>query len=367
MINRKAIGYITANYSSRAKSALTEVRPLAALPFLGRYRLIDFPLSNMMNADIKTVGVVLPTDYRALTDHLGQGEEWNLARKSGGLFLMPGSAYGTTKLGVRFLMRDIIANKALFERADEPYVVMTSSHIIYNADLNHIIKAHEEMGAGITMVYVNAERNQEDCYRLTINDQGRVTAIDTGACVGDNKFIELFVINRELLLELCTTYANVDYLDLFEAIEYSRVEVGSYCFKGLASGMFDKATYYARTMEMREPGPMDTLFPDERPVMTKAHDAPPAKYAAGSSVVNSFISSGDRIFGTVKGSVLSRNVIVETGAVVEDSIIMQGVTVKAGAVVKCAIVDKGNTVEPGVQICGTPENVLVIPKAGIGA
>ncbi|MFR3450347.1 MAG: sugar phosphate nucleotidyltransferase [Collinsella sp.] len=130
MINRKAIGYITANYTSKEHSHLLECRPLASIPFMGRYRLIDFPLSNMMNAGIRTVGVVLPGNYRSLVDHLGSGREWELDRKKGGLFLLQGSAYGTAKKGIRFLLRDINTNKILFQRASEPYVVMSATNIV---------------------------------------------------------------------------------------------------------------------------------------------------------------------------------------------------------------------------------------------
>ena len=134
MINRKAIGYITANYSSTYGSVLLKDRPIASVPFLGRYRLIDFPLSNMMNAGIKTVGVVMPGNYRSLIDHVGSGKDWGLDRKKGGLFMVPGNAYGTTKGGMRFLLRDIISNKTLFQRSDKPYVVMMGTNIIFNMD-----------------------------------------------------------------------------------------------------------------------------------------------------------------------------------------------------------------------------------------
>ena len=140
MINRKAIGYITANYSSTYGSVLLKDRPIASVPFLGRYRLIDFPLSNMMNAGIKTVGVVMPGNYRSLIDHVGSGKDWGLDRKKGGLFMVPGNAYGTTKGGMRFLLRDIISNKTLFQRSEKPYVVMMGTNIIFNMDLNTIIE-----------------------------------------------------------------------------------------------------------------------------------------------------------------------------------------------------------------------------------
>ena len=130
MINRKAIGYITANYTCREQSVLLEDRPFASLPFIGRYRLIDFPLSNMMNAGIKTVGVVMPGNYRSLIDHIGSGKDWMLDRKKGGLFLVPGNPYGTSRRGMRFLLRDIISNKVLFQRSDKPYVVMCGSNVV---------------------------------------------------------------------------------------------------------------------------------------------------------------------------------------------------------------------------------------------
>ena len=369
MINRKAIGYITANYTSVDKSVLTENRPLASLPFMGRYRLIDFPLSNMSNAGIKTVGVVLPTNYRSLVDHVGSGAAWGFDRKKGGMFLMPGNAFGTTKKGMRFLLRDIIANKDLFLRTDAPYVVMCGTNIIFNMNLNELIDAHEKSGAGITMAYVKSERTHHNVMRLNIDSDGSVTGIEYGTTYGDNKFIDCFVINRELLLQICEEFKAVDYLDLFEAVadEYRQIDVRSYEFTGMAIGMFNEETYYHRSMEMLEPGVMDRLFIDDRPIMTKAHDTPPAKYASGSTVRNSFVSAGCRIGGTVRGSMLSRNIIVEPGACVENSIIMQGCTIKAGARVENAILDKNNVIPPQTELRGTPEDTLVIGKYQVGA
>ena len=186
MINRKAIGYITANYSSTYGSVLLKDRPIASVPFLGRYRLIDFPLSNMMNAGIKTVGVVMPGNYRSLIDHVGSGKDWGLDRKKGGLFMVPGNAYGTTKGGMRFLLRDIISNKTLFQRSDKPYVVMMGTNTIFNMDLNTIIDAHENSGAQMTVVYCKATRNVDDETKLEINENGRLTGVSAGVVYGDN-------------------------------------------------------------------------------------------------------------------------------------------------------------------------------------
>ncbi len=180
MINRKAIGYITANYSSTYGSVLLKDRPIASVPFLGRYRLIDFPLSNMMNAGIKTVGVVMPGNYRSLIDHVGSGKG-----------LGPGPQEGRPVHGARqrvwhhqgrhaFLLRDIISNKTLFQRSDKPYVVMMGTNIIFNMDLNTIIDAHENSGAQMTVVYCKATRNVDDETKLEINENGRLTGVSAG-------------------------------------------------------------------------------------------------------------------------------------------------------------------------------------------
>ena len=367
MINAKAIGYITANYQGNVPSKLLADRPVASLPFLGRYRLIDFPLSNMVNAGIRTVGLVMPGNYRSIIDHVGHGRDWMLDRKKGGLFLLPGNPYGTTKRGMRFLLRDIISNRALFERTSAPYVVMMGSNIIFNMDLNAIIDAHETSGVGVTMVYVKAERKHRDVNRLVIGDAGRVKSVETGCDYGDNKFIDCFVINRELLLHIIDSYASADYLDLFEAIEgdFERIDVCSYEFKGMAIGIFNEETYYKRSVEMLDMSIYDQLFMKDRPIRTKAHDAPPAKYYAGSNATNSLISAGCEIMGTVRGSILSRGVVVESGASVTNSIIMQSCTIKSGARVENTIIDKNNTVAANTELRGTPDAILVVEKGPI--
>ena len=365
MINRKAIGYITANYASAIPSVLLRDRPLASIPFMGRYRLIDFPLSNMMNAGIKTVGVVMPGNYRSLIDHVGSGKDWMLDRKKGGLFLVPGNAYGTTKSGMRFLLRDIISNKTLFQNSDKPYVVMMGTNVVYNMDLNTIIEAHEASGAKITMVYAKAPRTIDDVTKLTIGENGRVKAVEPGVVYGDNAFMDCCVIDRATLLEIIDHYGAADYLDLFEAIQgdFGHIDVCSYEYKGLVVGIFSENSYYRRSMDLINPELSDQLFQPERPIMTKAHDVPPARYTTGSHACNSVISAGCIIKGTVRNSILSRGVVVEEGASVTNSIINQACIIKSGARVENAILDKNNVVPNNTELRGTPEAILVLGKA----
>ena len=153
----KAIGVITANYSTKYPTILSEARPAASMPFLGRYRVVDFALSNMVNCGIRTVGIIMPYNYRSLIDHIGSGREWDLNRKKGGLFVLPGSAFGTSRTGSRFLLRDLVHNKTYLERSSADYVVVTSASFVYNADYRKIIEAHENSGADITVLTKKTE------------------------------------------------------------------------------------------------------------------------------------------------------------------------------------------------------------------
>lgn len=360
----KAIGLITANYTNRDASALLEERPLAALPFAGRYRLIDFPISNMVNAGLRTVGLVMPGNYRSLIDHVKSGSSYMLDRKNGGLFIMPGGGYGVTRGGFRFLLRDIIQNKIFLLRASEPYVVLSGSNIVCNVDLRQLIDAHAASGAGITVAWRRATDENNNIVGIKL-DGDRVKAFENGIKYGDREFIDLFVISRQLLLQIIDWYSSVDYLDLFEAIsrDLDRFDVRGFEYTGYAAGIFDEASYFQRSMEMLQPDKYDLLFDNDRTIMTKPLDVPPAKYLEGAKVTSSLVSSGCQVAGTVRGSIISRGVTVGRGASVVNSIVLQSCTIESGAHIENAIIDRNNVVPAQTELRGAPDAVLIKSKA----
>ncbi|MDI9589990.1 MAG: glucose-1-phosphate adenylyltransferase subunit GlgD [Acidobacteriota bacterium] len=359
----KIIGLITANYSTKFPSALSDSRPAASMPFLGRYRAVDFALSNMVNCGIRTVGMVMPYNYRSLIDHVGSGREWELTRKSGGLFILPGSAFGTSRTGSRFLLRDLIHNKIFLERDKAEHVIVSSASWVYNMDYKELVDAHVASGADITAVTQAAHDKDVDVCGLDVVD-GRVKGIKHGIVFGDTAFLDCFVVGRERLLEILDWYAANDYLDLFEALagEYDRVNVQAYEFEGYAAPIFNKDAYFKANMDMLDPKITRELF-SIRPIKTKAHDNQPAKFEAGCKVTNSRVSGSCRIRGTVINSILGRGVTIEKGAVVEDAIIMQGCVIKSGAHVQHAVVDRNNVVPEGTELCGTESAILIKGKA----
>ena len=361
---QNAIGLITANYSTKEPSVLTESRPIASLPFLGRYRLVDFALSNMINAGITTVGLVMPYNYRSLTDHVGAGKDWGLSRKKGGLFNLPGSAFGTSLTGSRFLVRDLVHNKIFFERSHEDYVILSSCNFVYNMDYRNLISAHASSGADITVLTQTAKGKDEDVIGFDV-EGNRVKELKHGVVFGDTAFLDCFVIGRKALLQMLEWYEATDYLDIFEALssDYERVNVQSFNYEGYIVPVFNTRAYFKANMDLLRPEVSDELFPVERPIRTKAHDNAPAKFESGSHVTNAHISGSCRIYGSVADSILGRSVVVESGAAVRNSIVMQSCIIKSGAHVENAIVDRNNIVPAGTELRGTPDALFIKGKA----
>ena len=359
----KAIGLITCNYTTASKDDVFLGRPVASMPYLGRYRLVDFPLSNMVDAGIRNVGMIMPNNYRSLVDHVGSGKDWDLDRKNGGLFIMPGTAFGTSRTGARFLIRDLVQNREFLTKNHEKYVVLSTANFVCNVDVKALIAKHEESGASISVLTKKAKCDGNiDVVTFDVED-GRVKGMKQGAKFGETVFLDYAVVERELLLELLDAFAAIDHLDLFEALnsELGRFRVMAIDFEGYMKPIFDKDSYFTANMDLLDPDVLTELA-DSRPVKTKAHDNPPAKYEPGAKVSNALVASGSRIYGAVQSSVLGRSVIVEEGASVRHSILMQGVVVKAGAQIENAIIDKNNVIPAGTELRGTDGDILYVKK-----
>ncbi len=361
----KAIGLITCNYTTASKDDVFLGRPVASMPYLGRYRLVDFALSNMVNAGIRNVGMIMPNNYRSLVDHVGSGRDWDLDRKNGGLFIMPGTAFGTSRTGARFLIRDLVQNIEFFRKNHEKYVVLSTANFICNVDIKDLIAVHEASEANITVVCKKASCDGNIDVVTFETENGRVKSMRQGVKFGEEAFLDYAIIERELLIELLDSFAAVDHLDLFEALnaEYGRFRVMVYEFDGYMKPIFDKASYFKANIDLLDTDVLEELAPQgKREIKTKAHDNAPAKYEPGCKVSNALVAAGDRIYGAVDGSVLGRNVVIEEGASVRNSVIMQGVVVKKGAKVENAIIDKNNVVPAGTELRGTEGDILYLKK-----
>lgn len=362
---KRMMGLVCTNYSEGDFGMLTEERPIASIPFGGRYRLIDFPLSNMVNSGMNTVGLITPYMYRSLLDHVGNGKAWSLSRKVGGMFILAGTIYGLKNTQGKFLLRDIIQNRAYLERTRRDLVVVSGSSKIYNIDFREVAEQHEKTGAVVTLLYkhIDSGANVQDM-DIICDSRGRVTGIRRTGPGPANRFIDAFVIDRELLLKLTDWYSALDYLDLIEIIQENldKLAVYGYAFGGYVRAIDSAADYMAASMDLLNPKVMEELFMGKRRISTKVQDAPPAKYSSGAKVRNSLVSTGCIVKGTVENSVIFRGCTIEEGAVVRNSVVMANCMIAKDVLVENVICDKYVRIGGGASLSGSVEKPLIVTR-----
>ncbi len=360
----RTIGLISTNYTVSGYSELTAERPPASIPFGGRYRFLDFALSNMVNSRITTVGFITPYYYRSILDHMGAGKEWGLDKKNGGLFVLPGSVFGFKDAGGRFLLRDVLRNERYLQRGTEDYVLCCDCSLVYNADYQPMIAQHELEGKPVTFLYKKTDpRVRRRGWYLTLDESGRVAGLEQ-ADAGEYLFLNCFLIDRTFFLRFLHDFRTLGYMDICEVLRMNldSVHVGSFEFTGYV-GFTDGIVDYVRSsMDLLNPAVRHELFSPDRQIYTKIHDEPPAVYVPGAKVRNSVISAGSIIEGTVENSILFREVRVEKGAVVRNCIIMEHDVVCSGAQLSWCVCDKLVSIGEGVTVTGTAEHPCILPK-----
>lgn len=362
----KTIGLISANYSSSSFGDLLDNRTPASLPYGGRYRLIDFALSNMTNAGIKTVGVIAPVNSGSLIDHIAGGANWSFGHKSGGLFIMPGSVYGMQRLGSRFLVRDLLKCEDFFVKDDADYVVMSGSSDVCNMDLEPIIATHRKSGKPITMVYKKMPRGEEfKGYFLDIDGQGKVVGIRTEAKGWSNYFADLFIIDRKRLIDFLGWFNSLEYMDMIEIIRNNigSMDIGTYEFIGYLGKIQNALSFLQVNQAMTDYEiRKEVLCNPQRMIYTKTQDEPPVFYSSDADVRNSIISAGCHIEGKVENSVIFRSCHIAKGAVVRNSVIMMHDNIGEGAVIDNVIADKYVNIRPGLKLYGGEREPVIIGK-----
>ena len=327
------LGIISANYSSDDFGHLTSQRPAASLPFGGRYRLLDFPLTNLVNSEITTVGLITPFYYRSIMDHVGNGHPWGLAKRRGGLFVMPGTVYGDRENSSRFVLKELIRNRRLIDRSSATYVLLCDASKVMRINYDAFCRAHAASGNKATFLYTKEE----------------------------HRFLDCFIIDKDYLISLLSAYKDSDGMDLTEILklESKSVPMGEFEYDGYVGIVDDLKDYVRVNMDLLKPEIRKELLTG---LKTKVQDAPPALYRESAQVSDSIISSGCIIKGEVDDSIVARNVVIEEGAVVKNSIIMQRCVIGKNARIENAILDKYVAVSDGVIIKGSDSLPFVVEK-----
>jgi glucose-1-phosphate adenylyltransferase len=335
-VNNMLLGVIDATTYHEELRELSLHRSLGAIPFAGRYRLIDFILSNMVNSGIVSVAIFPKYQYRSLMDHLGSGKNWDLNRKRDGLFFFPSPNLDSPNKGIGSF-NHFAANMDYFYRSRQEYALIANCYTVFNMDFKPVLDRHINTGCDITVI------------------------------CKENQSLEMFLVKKSLLIDLINTRSETGYTCMCDVVadQTNNYTLCTYEYTGSTVSVDSIETYYKASMQLLQSHIWKDLFQKDQPIYTKVKDEPPTRYAQGSTVRNSIVANGCRIEGTVENSIISRGVIIGKGTVIKNSIIMQKCEIGENCVLENAILDKDVKVQTNTILTGTEENPFVVQKGTV--
>ncbi len=372
MTNKEVLGIIFSNMHDSMLRELTDRRTMGSVPFGGRYRLIDFTLSNLTNSGVGKIGVITKSNYQSLMDHLGSGKAWDLARKRDGLYILP--PFGHASRGVyRGRIEALNGILPFIKRSKEKYVIMADCDVVFNMDLDKMLDYHIEKDAVMTVGYQNIELGNEqakDAMVLELDDTKRITDVMVnpsiiGKC---NVSMNVIIIDKGFLETLVREAISRSIYD-FEGEVMNTVIHNSNAF-GYEMDCYARKVdtildFYRANMELLDPVVRGELFPENRPIYTKVRDEVPAKYGFNAKVSNTLVADGCVIEGEVENSILFRGVKVGAGAKVKNCVLMQDTVIGENCELSCVITDKDVVVRDGRMLMGYSSYPVCISKGSV--
>ena len=372
--NANALGIIFPNSYDGLVPELVSERLMASIPFAGRYRMVDFILSSMVNCGIDNVSIVVRKNYHSLMDHLGSGREWDLTRKKGGLSIFPPYSENTIKV-YNGRVEAIASILSFLKEQKEQYVFLTDTNIAVNFDFSRLLDAHVASGADITVTYseqeipeasLNAPATASDLYYTMKIVDGRVTKmyINSKEPGVQNMAMNIYVMSRTQQIDLITS-ACVRGLTYFErdiiSSHLDTLNVQAYKYEGYFARINDMKSYFNENMKLLDDANLDALFSGNQ-IYTKIRDDNPTRYINGSHVKNIMAADGCVIEGEAENCVLFRGVRIAKGAKVKNCVLMQDTVVEEGADLEYIITDKNVTVSAGREMKGTDSFPVYVAK-----
>lgn len=363
------LGLVFANMHDTTLGDMTKNRTMGSVMFGGRYRLIDFPLSNMVNSGISEVGVITKSNYQSLLDHLGSAREWDLARKKGGLYILPpfGNVESTLYRG---RIEALYGAMSFIKHSRAKYVILSDCDVVTNIDYKPIVEAHIESGADITAVAHTGVYSSEDIKTSTVfnvDADKNVTSVlinpdISGTCTTS---LNVFVMSMDFLIETVNdamARGNVSFERNILQEKCRELKIKIYEYDNYFSKLNSPESYFKSNMALLEPENARKLFVPKRSIYTKVSDNAPVKYDLDSKVSNSLIADGCIIEGEVENSVLFRGVKVGKGAKVKNCILMQGTVVGDNAELNYLITDKNVSICENHILTSSPQYPMYVGK-----
>ena len=368
----KAMGIIFANDGTIG--ALTQKRTMASLPFGGRYRQVDFALSNLCAAGVRHVGIITRHSYQSLMNHIGSGEEWGMELEEGGLeFLTPYAMSRTDNY--RGKLESLHSAMSFLEYGTEDeYVFMIDSAILSNIDLDSVLDSHIASGKDVTVVtkagIANGVKQLDLAVKLDENGEIADMAVDYVAPAEYLASMDIFVLSKKWLIQQVKEHIahNLYHMDrdlVLGQWQKGAISVNVYQFKGEVLFNESVQEYFANSLALISKEVRHDLFHYNHPVYTKVRDRVPCYYGENCQVKDCIVADGCRLDGDVHNSILFRQVTIADGAQVESCLIMNDSVIGEGAQLKYVILDKDVVVRPGTQLMGTASNPIIIKRGEV--
>lgn len=375
MNNEEALAVIFANSYDALIPEMVSERLMASIPFAGRYRLCDFLISSMVHSGIDNISLIVKKNYHSLMDHLGSGQEFDLARKNGGINIVPPYAQKQIKV-YEGRVEAIESLKGYLRKCTQKYVIMADANYVFNFDFSELIEAHKNTGADITAMYRKQEvpkvflrpngNNDEMYYTFDIDD-GRIKKIyindrDMGKV---NFGMNIYIMEKEKLIRIVDdafvhgySYFTRDLM----ATNTDSLNIQAYEYTGYASQITDMKSYFEENMKLLDEDNREALFKSGNSIYTKIRDDNPTRYINGSKAKNVMVADGCVIEGTVENSILSRGVKIGKNAKVKNCILLQDTVIEDGANLEYVITDKNVRVSRNRSLTGNDSFQVYVAK-----
>lgn len=363
MRNNKCLGLVFCNIDDNDLPELTTQRTMASVPFGCRYRLVDFTLSSLVNAGISKVGLLTRRNFQSLSDHVGNGRPWDLARKNGGLYILSPYLHGSSGV-YKGKIDALFGCMNYLENSTEEYVILADANLVANIDLEKMIDEHIDSEADITVAYKKGIEGKEYLY-LTDKTVTKIVGADDAGDSVENCSLNIMIMKKDLLISLINEANLHNYTDFSADIlqrNVTKLNIKGYEITEFASVINNMQSFFDTNMKLLDKEVRDELFNMENPVFTKLRDDMPTRYGFDSNVQDSLVADGCTIDGEVKNSIIFRGVHVGKGAKVENCILMQSAQVGDKTNLSYVIADKNVTFKDERTLVGCRSFPLLIGK-----
>ena len=371
---KNVMGLVFANIYDSSLGQLTNKRTQASLPYGGRYRQIDFTLSNLSNAGIRHIGIVTQYNFQSLMNHIGSGEEWDLKLEEGGLEFITPYSMGVSNNFRGKLEAIAAASSAYLARSKEEYIILADAAVVCAINLDEVIEAHIASGKDVTVVVksgiANGRKQLDLAVRLDLEGEIVDMAVDYAA--GENYLASMgmFILRKDLLLESaerCVSRNRYRFEREFILQDWNSglLSVGAYEFHNVA--LFNESTeeYFRNSLAIIDRDVRHSLYRDGLTIYTRVRDQIPCYYGEHSEIDDCIVADGCVLLGTAINSVLFRGVKLSNGAMVKNCVIMADCEIGIGAQLEYCILDKDVKINAGVKLIGTMEHPVILNRGDV--